>query len=200
MAELSSLCVFCGSNPGARAVYKEAAAALGLALAGEGIRLVYGGGNVGLMGTIAETVMEAGGEVAGVIPEALLLREKGKRNITTLEVVSTMHERKQRMADLADAFVALPGGYGTLEEFCEILTWSQLGIHAKPVALLNVAGFYDSLIALFDHAVREGFLHPRYRSLVVVEQSPQRLLEALRAWRAPPIDAWEPPVRTPLGT
>jgi uncharacterized protein (TIGR00730 family) len=200
MATLSSLCVFCGSNPGARPVYKEAASALGLALAEHAIRLVYGGGNVGLMGVLADSVMQAGGKVVGIIPEALLLREKGKRNISELEVVSTMHERKQRMADLADAFVALPGGYGTLEEFCEILTWSQLGIHAKPVALLNIAGFYDSLIALFDHAVGEGFLQPQYRQLVVVEQSPQRLIEALRAWRAPAIEAWDVGSQKRLGT
>jgi uncharacterized protein (TIGR00730 family) len=191
VSALDSLCVFCGSNTGARPVYRDAAEELGRTLARKGIRLVYGGGNVGLMGTLAQAVMAEDGEVIGVIPEALLLREVGKRNITRLETVATMHERKQRMADLADAFVAMPGGYGTLEEFCEVLTWSQLGIHAKPVALLNVEHYYDPLIALFDQAVGEGFLQPRYRELVLVEETPDRLLDTLTAWQAPALRAWE---------
>jgi uncharacterized protein (TIGR00730 family) len=200
MASLRSLCVFCGSSPGSDRVYAEAAVHLGGVLAKRGIRLVYGGGNVGLMGRLSESVMESGGEVIGVIPRALLLREKGKRDITRLEVVDTMHERKARMAELSDGFVALPGGYGTLEELCEIVTWSQLGIHAKPVALLNVKGFYDRFLGLLDHSMREGFLQPRHRGLVLVENTPEALLDALNAWRAPANESWHAPGGAALGT
>jgi uncharacterized protein (TIGR00730 family) len=200
MAALRSLCVFCGSSPGSNPVYREGAAALGRALAARRIALIYGGGNVGLMGALSETVMEAGGEVIGVIPRALLAREKGKRDITRLEVVDTMHERKARMSELCEGFVALPGGYGTLEEFCEVLTWSQLGIHAKPVALLNVNRFYDGLLALLDHAMEEGFLQPRYRELVLVGDAPAALLDSMQNWRAPPIEAWTRAGDGPLGT
>ena len=200
MAALRSLCVFCGSSPGSDPVYREGAVALGRALAARRTALVYGGGNVGLMGTLSETVMQAGGEVIGVIPRALLAREKGKRDITRLEVVDTMHERKARMSELCEGFVALPGGYGTLEEFCEVLTWSQLGIHAKPVALLNVNRFYDGFLALLDHAMREGFLQPRYRELVLVGDTPAALLDTMQNWRPPPIEAWARPGDAPLGT
>lgn len=191
--------MFCGSNPGSRPVYRKAAAMLARLFSQRGIRLVYGGGNVGLMGVLAKTLMAEGGEVVGVIPEALLAREKGKRDITRLEVVATMHERKARMAQLADGFIALPGGYGTLEEFCEVLTWSQLGIHSKPVALLNVEGFYDPLLELFDHAVGEGFLRRRNRKLVIVKDGPAALLDALEKWRPPAVAARKPDGKTRLG-
>jgi uncharacterized protein (TIGR00730 family) len=199
-SNLRSLCVFCGSSPGFDAAYQHAARALGRLLAERSIQLVYGGGNVGLMGTLSEAVMEAGGEVVGVIPQALLSREKGKRDITRLEVVDTMHQRKARMAELSDGFVALPGGYGTLEEFCEIVTWSQLGIHAKPVALLNVKRFYDGLLALLDHSMAEGFLQPKYRELVLSEIEPADLLDTLQRWRAPDIEPWAPSTDVRLGT
>ncbi len=179
MARISSLCVFCGSSDGARSAYREAAAELARCLKARDITLVYGGGSVGLMGEISRTLMASGGRVIGVIPQALLDREKGNPSITRLEVVSTMHQRKARMAELSDAFVALPGGYGTLEEFCEVLTWSQLGMHAKPVALLNVANYFDPLLALFDHALTEGFLREDNRRLVLVEETPQSLLDTL---------------------
>jgi uncharacterized protein (TIGR00730 family) len=197
---LKSLCVFCGSSVGSRPIYAEAATEMGRLLAARRIQLVYGGGNVGLMGVLSESVMRSGGEVTGVIPQALLSREKGKRDITHLEVVDTMHERKARMAALSDGFAALPGGYGTLEELCEVVTWSQLGIHAKPVALLNVDGYYDGLLAMLDHAVTEGFLQPQYRSLVLVENEPAALLERMHNWQPPPIEPWAPGGGKSLGT
>ena len=198
MAEIRSLCVFCGSSPGTRALYRECAAALARCLCARGIKLVYGGGNVGLMGMLSRTAMAGGTEVIGIIPQALLDRERADPHITRLEVVTTMHERKARMAELADAFVALPGGYGTLEEFCEVLTWAQLGIHSKPVALLNVAGYFDPLLALFDHALREGFLRSKYRDLVLVRETPDSLLDALSEWRPQSRQTWGE--KTGLGT
>jgi uncharacterized protein (TIGR00730 family) len=200
MAALSSLCVFCGSSAGHRPLYRDTATALGQLLAARGIRLVYGGGNIGLMGTVAQAVMAAGGEVVGIIPQALLSREKGHRGVTRLEVVATMHERKARMAELADGFIAMPGGYGTLEEFCEILTWAQLGIHGKPVALLNVGGFFNALIDLFEHSEKEGFVRPEHRHLVIVEDAPEPLLAAMQAHRPPRVAQWESPDATRLGT
>jgi len=191
MAQINSLCVFCGSSLGARSVYRESASDLARRMSERGIRLVYGGGKVGLMGEMSRTSMSVGGEVIGVIPQGLLSREKGDPDITRLEVVSTMHERKARMAELADGFVALPGGYGTLEEFCEVLTWAQLGIHAKPVALMNVARYFDPLLALFNHAVREGFLQPQYRQLVLVRETAGSLLDALEEWRPVAIEPWQ---------
>ena len=154
------------------------------------IGLVYGGGNIGLMGVVADTVLAGGGDVQGVIPRALVAREVAHAGLSKLHIVESMHERKQLMADLSDAFVALPGGYGTFEEFCEAVTWSQLGIHKKPCGLLNVEGYFDPLIAQFDHAVREGFLHPDNRALVLQAKQPEALLEALAAWKAPVKEAW----------
>jgi uncharacterized protein (TIGR00730 family) len=200
MAALNSVCVFCGSNTGHRPAYRDAAESLGLLLAGRGIRLVYGGGNVGLMGALARSVMAGGGEVIGIIPQALLAREKGYRGSTRLEVVTTMHERKARMAELADGFIALPGGFGTLEEFCEILTWSQLGIHGKPVALLNVARFFDPLLDLFDHAVKEGLLRPEHRQLVLVADEAQALLASMEHYRPAKVQQWQVADTTKLGT
>ncbi len=184
------VCVFCGSSHGARACYADAARALGTVLARRQIGLVYGGGCVGLMGVLADTVLAAGGEVVGVIPESMVPKELAHEGLTALHIVGSMHERKALMAELADAFVALPGGYGTFEEFCEILTWAQLGLHRKPCGLLNVDGYYDRLLALFDHAVAEQFVRPTHRSLVLEERDPERLLLRLAAYHAPALERW----------
>jgi uncharacterized protein (TIGR00730 family) len=177
------VCVFCGSSPGARPEYGDAARALGALLARRGVELVWGGGNVGLMGVVADATLAAGGRAIGVIPAALAERELAHATATELHVVRTMHERKALMADLSDAFVALPGGMGTLDELFEILTWSQLGIHRKPVGLLDVAGYYAPLLAFLDSARDEGFVRPADRALLRVDADPERLLDALA--RAP---------------
>ncbi len=182
--------MFCGSNVGVRAAYRQAAEELGRVLVARRVGLVYGGGNIGLMGVLADAVLAGGGEVQGVIPHALVAREVAHKDLSKLHIVDSMHERKQRMADLADAFVALPGGYGTFEEFCEVVTWSQLGIHKKPCGLLNVEGYFDPLIAQFDRAVREGFLHPDNRALVLEAKRPEALLDALAKWEAPVKEVW----------
>ena len=184
MPEIRRVCVYCGSRPGVRPAYAEAARALGALLAEAGIGLVTGGGRVGLMGAVADAVLAAGGEAVGVIPQALLDREVGHERMTRLDVVQTMHERKARMADLADAFVALPGGLGTLEEIAEVLTWAQLGLHGKPCGLLDVDGYYAPLVAFVDHAVAEGFVGVDARAALVVEQEPAALLDRLLT--APP--------------
>jgi uncharacterized protein (TIGR00730 family) len=152
---MKRVCVFCGSSSGSRPEYRTAAEELGTEVVRRKIGLVYGGGNVGLMGVIADAVLKAGGEVMGVIPENLMAKEVGHNGLTKLHVVRSMHERKALMADLSDAFIALPGGFGTLEEFCEIVTWSQLGLHTKPCGILNVQGYYSPLLAMFDHAVKD---------------------------------------------
>jgi uncharacterized protein (TIGR00730 family) len=187
---LRTLCVFCGSNPGVRKDYAAAARGLGRAMAERGVRLVFGGGQVGLMGVVADAVMEAGGEAVGVMPKALLEKEIGHQRLTDLQVVGTMHERKALMADLADAFVALPGGYGTFEEFMEVLTWAQLSLHEKPCGLLNVAGFYEPLVNLFDRAVEEGFVRADHRSLALLEEDPQKLLDLLESYTPPATEKW----------
>ena len=184
MPEIRRVCVYCGSRPGVRPAYAEAARALGTLLAEAGIGLVTGGGRVGLMGAVADAVLDAGGEATGVIPQALLDREVGHERMTALRVVRTMHERKAAMADLADAFVALPGGLGTLEEIAEMLTWAQLGLHDKPCGLLDVDGYYAPLVAFVDHAVAEGFVGADGRAALVVESDPVALLDRLLA--APP--------------
>jgi uncharacterized protein (TIGR00730 family) len=178
--DLRRLCVYCGSSPGARPAYAEAAHALGTLLAHEGIGLVTGGGRVGLMGVVADAVLAAGGEATGVIPQALMDREVGHEGLTALHVVGSMHERKALMAHLADAFVALPGGLGTLEEIAEMLTWAQLGLHPKPCGLLDVAGYYAPLVRFFDHATAERFVRPEHRALLAVESDPAQLLGRLR--------------------
>ncbi len=176
---MKRICVFCGSNPGRRAAYREAAVAIGHLLAERNIELVYGGANVGLMGIVANSVLEKGGVVTGVIPEVLVAQELAHRGIQNLRVVGSMHERKALMADLSDGFIALPGGFGTFEEFCEIVTWSQLGLQEKPCGLLNVENYYQPLLALFDHAVEEGFLMPENRKIVLAHEKPEVLLDAL---------------------
>ncbi len=183
------VCVFCGSTTGVRPAYADAAAHLGRVLAGRRLGVVYGGGNVGLMGALADAALGAGGEVIGVIPQHLVNKELAHRRVD-LRVVHSMHERKALMSDLADAFIALPGGLGTFEEFCEVLTWSQLGLHAKPCALLNVERYYDALLGLFDHAVAEGFVRPESRGLVLVDENPNGLLDRLADWRAPRLEQW----------
>ncbi len=187
---MRSICVFCGSNVGNSPIYAEAARASARAIAARGLRIVYGGGNVGLMGVFAEAALAAGAEVTGIIPHALHEREVGHRGLADLRVVNSMHERKALMAELADAFIALPGGLGTFEEVFEMLTWVQLGIHRKPCGILNVAGFYDSMIAFLDHAVAAGFLKPEHRGILIVEREPQALLEQLEAHQLPEVKAW----------
>jgi uncharacterized protein (TIGR00730 family) len=184
------ICVFCGSNPGRRPEYAAAARALAGVMAERGIGLVYGGGHVGLMGIVADTIMTHGGEAIGVIPQALMRREVGHHGLTELHVVASMHERKQLMADLSDGFIAMPGGYGTFEEFCEVITWSQLGIHPKPCGLLNVLGYYDALLAMFDHGVAEGFVHPAHRAMVLQETDPARLVESLHTFVPIKAEKW----------
>jgi uncharacterized protein (TIGR00730 family) len=187
---MKRICVFCGSSPGSRPEYRAATEELGTELARRNIGLVYGGGNVGLMGVLADAVLGAGGEALGVIPEHLMAREIGHNGLTKLHVVHSMHERKALMANLSDAFVALPGGFGTLEEFCEVVTWTQLGLHAKPCGILNVLGFYSPLLALLDHTVQERFLKPENRALVLARESPSELLQALEEWRPPHVKKW----------
>ena len=187
---MNSICVFCGSNFGNDPAYREAARSLGATLAAKGISLVYGGGNVGLMGVVADAALEAGGEVVGVIPEALVEREIAHERLTKLHVVSSMHERKALMSDLSDGFIALPGGSGTLEEFFEVLTWAQLGEHRKPCGLLNVAGYYDPLLTVFDHMVEKGFLAEKHRSIVQVRQTPEDMLDALHQYVPPDTIKW----------
>jgi uncharacterized protein (TIGR00730 family) len=187
---LSAVCVFCGSNSGADPAYAESARRMGQLLANRGVTVVYGGGRVGLMGALADAALVAGGRIIGVIPEALRRREVAHESLTELRVVQTMHERKQLMADLSDGFIAMPGGFGTFEEFCEVLTWSQLGVHAKPCGLLNVKSYYAGLLTLFDHAVAEQLLHPRNRAMVIAESEPKALLDAMAQYRAPPVEKW----------
>jgi uncharacterized protein (TIGR00730 family) len=190
MAPLHRICVYAGSNAGSDPAYAAAARALGSELAARGAGLVYGGSRVGLMGAVADAVLDAGGEAIGVIPRALLDRELGHRGLTELVVVETMHERKARMAELADAFVALPGGIGTLEELVEVLTWSQLGIHAKPCGVLDAAGFYAGLAAFLDHMVQEGFLRERHRATLISDPEPAALLDRLAGAEPPDVHKW----------
>jgi uncharacterized protein (TIGR00730 family) len=185
-----SLCVFCGSRRGHRHEYEDAAVTLGRLLARDGTTLVYGGGGIGLMGSVADAVMAAGGSVIGVIPEALATKEVAHAGVTELRVVPSRHARKAMMADLSDAFIAMPGGFGTFEELFEILTWGQLGIHAKPVGLLNVGGYFDALVALVEHAIGEGFIHPDQRALFVAAPTPEALLARLAEHRPPRALPW----------
>jgi uncharacterized protein (TIGR00730 family) len=189
---IQSVCVFCGSSPGARPIYVQAARHLGHTLARRGLTLVYGGARVGTMGQLAQAALDAGGYVIGIIPRALVEMEVAHSGLPDLRVVGSMHERKAQMADLADAFIALPGGLGTIEEFFEVLCWSQLGLHAKPCSLLNVAGYYDRLIAFLDHTVQEQFVRNTDRSVVLVEQDAEALLDAFERYHAPHADkaAW----------
>jgi uncharacterized protein (TIGR00730 family) len=187
---LRRICVFCGSNSGTRQIYQQAAQTFGRLLCRRGIELVYGGGNVGLMGVLANACLNEGGRIIGVIPQALADKELAHTGLTELRIVSSMHERKSVMADLSDAFVALPGGYGTWEEFFEVLTWSQLGIQRKACAVLNVNGYYDPLLEMADKALSEGFVRDVHRDLLLSDPDPERLLERLSHYSIPTIDKW----------
>jgi uncharacterized protein (TIGR00730 family) len=194
---MNSICVFCGSSAGRSGIYEEAARATGHALVRAGVRLVYGGGRVGLMGVLADAVLSAGGDVTGVIPRALFEREIGHSGVKDMRIVQSMHERKELMAALADGFIALPGGAGTLEEIFEQWTWSQLGIHAKPCGFLNVNGYFAPLLAMIDHIVVEGFMAPRLADMLLVESEPEKLLARFREYQAP-AEKWTDLVRTPV--
>ena len=187
---MRSVCVFCGSNFGRSDAYAEAAAATGRALAGRGLRLVYGGAKVGLMGALADAALGAGGEVVGVIPTALVELEVAHPGLTELRTVKSMHERKALMADLSDGFMALPGGAGTLEELFEIWTWAQLGHHRKPVGVLNVAGFFDRLLAFLDHQAGERFMRPEHRAILLADTDPAGLLGRFESYEAPVVEKW----------
>ncbi len=178
---LQRMCVFCGSSSGRRPEYEAAAARLGRVLAQSRITLVYGGGRVGLMGVLANAVLEAGGQTIGVMPQSLVEKEIAHTGLTELHVVNSMHERKALMANLADAFILLPGGFGSWDEFCEIITWAQLGIHRKPAGVLNVEGYYDTWFALWENAVEEGFVRPAHKRMIVVDDDPERLLTQLHS-------------------
>ena len=187
---MQSVCVFCGSSRGDDPAYTQAARSLGTKLAESKVRLIFGGGHVGLMGEISNAALAAGGDVIGVIPKFLVERELAHEGLTDLRIVGSMHERKALMSDLSEAFIALPGGTGTLEEFFEVLTWAQLGEHAKPCGLLNVAGYYDPLITVFDRMVETGFLSAANRALLLVEDDPDRLLERFDQYEPPSTAKW----------
>ena len=190
MTEVRRVCVFCGSSVGTHPGYRSAAAAMGRTLVRRGKGLVYGGGRVGLMGVIADAVLEAGGEVIGIIPDSLAVKEIRHDGLTELVVVPNMHARKAKMAELSDAFVAMPGGYGTLEELFEVVTWAQLGLHDKPVALLNVGGYFDGLLGCIDSAVAEGFIKPEDRRLLMSGSEPDALLDALERFEPVKQEKW----------
>jgi uncharacterized protein (TIGR00730 family) len=184
------ICVFCGSSPGRSPAYAQAAVELGQTLVARGLGLVYGGASVGLMGKLADTVLQAGGEVIGVIPDTFIRYEVAHRGLPDLRVVRSMAERKTLMAELSDGFISLPGGTGTLDEMTEMLTWSQLGEHDKPSGLLDVDGFYSNLIAFLDHAVEERFLRPEHRAMLIVEASANSLLDRFESYAAPKLEKW----------
>lgn len=187
---MKQVCVFCGSSLGAQPGYAEAARQLGRGLAERGLGLVYGGAREGLMGKVADGALEAGGRVVGVIPTSLQSREISHTGLSELHVVGSMHERKALMADLSDAFIALPGGIGTLDELCEIITWAQLGLHQKGIALLNISGYYDPFIQFLDHTVREGFIKASQRKRLLVDSDPDSLLDFLLTYRPPATNKW----------
>ncbi len=187
---MKSICVFCGSNDGERPAYSEAAAGLGAAIARRGLTLVYGGAHVGLMGMLADAALAAGGAVVGVMPLALVEKEIAHQGLTELREVGSMHERKQTMADLADGFIALPGGAGTLEEIFEVWTWGQLGHHGKPVGFLNVGNYFDKLLAFLDHQTAERFMRQAHRDMLIVETDPDRMLDRCAVYTAPKVGKW----------
>lgn len=193
---MRAICVFCGASAGDRPAYTGAARALAALLAQRDLTLVYGGGSIGLMGILADAALAAGGRVIGVLPEHLSRREVAHAGLTEMHIVGSMHERKALMARRADAFIALPGGLGTLEELFEVLTWSQLGLHGKPCALLNVGGYYDSMIAFLDQATARGFVQPRHRDMLLIDSDPARLLEHIGAYVAPDVEKWLDPSRS----
>jgi len=190
MQEIKSLCVYCGSSPGATPVYAEAARGLAQAMVKQGIALVYGGGNVGLMGIIADEVLRLGGQATGVIPQALLQKELGHKGLTQLHIVKDMHERKAMMADLSDGFIAMPGGVGTLEELFEVFTWAQLGFHQKPIGLLNVDGFYDGLLQFIQHMVSQRFLKGEQADILIAAAQGEELLQRFKSFVPHLVPKW----------
>lgn len=187
---MRSLCVYCGSSAGNDPAYAEAARGVGAELARRGIELIYGGAHVGLMGQVADAALADGGRVIGVIPQQLVRKELAHRQLTALHITSSMHARKAKMAELAEGFLALPGGVGTLEEIFEIWTWAQLGLHGKPVGLLNVGGYYDELVRFVDHATASGFIRPEQRGMLIVEPSISALLARFETWVPPVVEKW----------
>lgn len=187
---LRSVCVYCGSNSGDRPAYAAAAAELGRTLAARGIELVYGGAQVGLMGRVADAALAAGGRVIGVIPQQLMRKELAHHSLTALHVTASMHERKQKMAELSEGFIALPGGIGTFEELFEIWTWAQLGMHARPCGVLNVEGYYDELVRFLDHATTSGFIREEQRRMLIVEREIAPLLARFECWVPPRVEKW----------
>jgi len=190
MNTIASVCVFCGANPGNSPSFLESSIYLGRLLARRGITLVYGGASVGCMGAVANAALDSGGRVVGIIPRSLWEKEIAHHGLTELQVVDSMHERKAAMAARSDAFIALPGGVGTLEEFFEVMTWSQLGFHHKPCGLLNVDGYYDGLAAFLDHAMGQGFLKEPHRRIALTEATPEALLDAFAGWTPPRTGKW----------
>lgn len=190
MATMQRICVFCGSKVGSDPQYRRAAEELGRLLVERGQGLVFGGGSIGLMGLLADAVLDGGGEVIGVIPQKLATKELRHTGVSDMRVVPDMHARKALMAQLADAFIALPGGFGTLEELLEVVTWAQLGFHAKTIGLLSVGGYFDPLVRLIDHAVEEGFIQAKHRQLIVVDNSPDALLRSMERHRMPAVRKW----------
>ncbi|MDZ4731853.1 MAG: TIGR00730 family Rossman fold protein [Xanthomonadales bacterium] len=193
---LKRVCVYCGSNPGRQPIYREAAADLGRELVQRDIALVYGGAGIGVMGAVADAVLANGGEAIGVIPQSLATREVAHTQLSELIVVTSMHERKAMMAELADGFVALPGGWGTVEEIFEILTWAQLGIHNKPCGLLNIAGYYDHLAMFLQHAMDERFVREEYKPMIIMEKQPAALLDRFNNYQPPQVRKWIGPAET----
>jgi uncharacterized protein (TIGR00730 family) len=193
---MKRLCVFCGSSAGEDLRYIEAADRFGTILAQGGIELVYGGSRVGMMGRLAEATLKGGGKVTGIIPGAVMNRELAHQDLTELRIVKSLHERKSEMAEISDGFVALPGGLGTLEAFCEILTWAQLGLHRKPCGILDVGGYFQPLIAFLDHMAREGFMARNHRDMVLVDEDPDALVKAMRAYQPPDFPRWIAPSET----
>jgi uncharacterized protein (TIGR00730 family) len=187
---MRSICVYCGSNFGDRTSYLEAAHNLGIEIAKREMVLVYGGSNVGLMGAVADSALAAGGKVIGVIPQALVDKEVAHTGLSDLRIVNSMHERKAVMAELADAFIALPGGLGTLEEFCEVVTWTQLGFHKKACGLLNIEGFYDGLLTFLNHAMAEKFIRPEHRNIILADENSVKLLDKLAQFKVPVVHKW----------
>lgn len=192
---LKRICVFAGSSSGLKPGYRTAADVLGRAIATRRIDVVYGGGRVGLMGILADAVLASGGHVTGVIPHALAAREVAHLGLSDLRVVGSMHERKALMADLADGFIALPGGWGTLDELFEILTWGQLGLHQKPCGLLNADGYFDRLLSFVDHSIDEGFVKREYRRMIAISESPDELIDALASYEPPLVEKWMDPAK-----
>jgi uncharacterized protein (TIGR00730 family) len=187
---MNTICVYCGSNPGLLPDYRESARLLGYEMAARGLGLVYGGASIGIMGAIADAVLEKSGRVTGVIPHSLATREVSHGGLDELIVVSSMHERKAKMAELSDGFIALPGGWGTMEELFEMLTWAQLGLHEKPCGLLNVASYYDTLYTFLENAIEQQFVKPEYRPMIMMDDSPTSLLDRFKDYRAPRVKKW----------